>query len=236
MTDGTPNDETVELGNYRFVRQIVPSGSPVYVGKLAMTNDFIVVPPSTNAAHGAVADAKATGDALYSGFTPWVCDNPEYVIKWYEYGGSAGWAPFSKTYPDDAPQGNTIGDRESLKLEWLDGAAVVDMTATRHAFPPTKTSQILNDGDGTNKFATVDTVSRALVTNQYGVVKIGDNGLRIDSDTYDSVILEVGPGYAADNTNTIRVLGGYNGGRIEISPKEKEVGPHLSTYMVPCYI
>ena len=336
MTNGTPNDETVELGNYRFVRQIVPNGPPVYVGELAMTNDFIVVPPSTNAAHGSVADAKATGDALYTGFTEWVL-YPPYVRLEFKDGS---WIPYS----EEVQEGVAKGDSDSVSLSWTAGAgANIDITATRRLVTPTKTSQLVNNGsngvpfatvndipkaidvvapstnaidgaaadaiktgtalytgftiwslsglptgydgyiegydsslgwtmvcwpvddeasplwfhaqgdedslnlefsnvegasvtasrnlvtpkktsqlinngeDGTNKFATVDMISGVLVTNQYGVVKIGGNGLKIDSDTYDSVILEVGPGFAADNTNTIRVLGGYNGGRIEIN-------------------
>lgn len=120
----------------------------------ATAPDFIKNKPEIPAAvtidatlttHGAAADAKAVGDALRSGFTEWVCD-PSDITMVFE---DNHWVP----YFDGMPQGSSKGDADSLSLSWTSGVdASEDISATRHLITPTKTSQLTNDGDGTNAF------------------------------------------------------------------------------------
>lgn len=94
---------------------------------------------------GSAADAKAVGDALRSGFTEWVCD-PSDITMVFE---DNHWVP----YFDGMPQGSSKGDADSLSLSWTSWVdASEDISATRHLVTPTKTSQLTNDGDGTNAF------------------------------------------------------------------------------------
>ena len=105
----------------------------------------LVAVDATLTQSGEAADAKAVGDALRSGFTEWVCD-PSDITMVFE---DNHWVP----YFDGMPQGSSKGDADSLSLSWTSGVdASEDISATRHLITPTKTSQLTNDGDGTNAF------------------------------------------------------------------------------------
>ena len=98
---------------------------------------------------GAAADAKAVGDALRSGFTPWETSVSGYGVRWDS--GSDGWVPFFIATGNAI--GQPIGDAYSTYLEWAQGTSDVPFSATRSLITPTKTSQLVNDGapngDGT---------------------------------------------------------------------------------------
>lgn len=103
-----------------------------------------VIPPAvafdaTLTTQGAAADAKAVGDALRGGFTEWELDNSSLHLAWT----GTGWEP-----RDESGQawGIQKGNLDSVSLSWTAGVdAAAGITATRHAFPPTKTSQLTND-------------------------------------------------------------------------------------------
>lgn len=110
-----------------------------------------VVAPSTNAAAGTAADAKATGTALYTGFTPWVCV-PSDLTMVFE---GNHWVP----YFDGMPQGSPKGDADSMSLSWTyEVDASEDISATRHLITPTKTSQLVNDGSNGVPFVVVSQI------------------------------------------------------------------------------
>ena len=130
-----------------------------YVGRLALTNDIppavTVVAPSTNATAGTAADAKATGTALYTGFTDWEFsgDNPyEYDYKnlWVGIipdGGSFIYVLYDSGQMVSAVTRQT-SDEISVSYDY------VGITATRHLVTPTKTSQLVNDGTNGAPFVT----------------------------------------------------------------------------------
>ena len=122
-----------------------------YVDSLAKTSDMppatTVVAPSTNAAAGSAADARATGTALYTGFTEWELDRLLQLV-WT----GVGWEPRDGETSMGSPKGNI----DSVSLSWTNGVdAVDDITATRHIVTPTKTSQLVNDGSNGVPFAVV---------------------------------------------------------------------------------
>lgn len=130
----------------------------------ATTNDIphavTVVPPSTNAIVGQAADAKATGMALWTGFTEWEFSGQRdgLVLKSASYGG--GWWTFETTYNGDNYTLDTegTGSETELVLEgfYVDPPDVI--TATRHLVTPTKTSQLTNDGTNGIPFATMNDI------------------------------------------------------------------------------
>jgi len=92
------------------------------------------------------ADAKAVGDALRSGFTEWELDNSSLHLVWTV----TGWEPRDEY---DQAWGIPKGNLDSVSLSWTAGVeSADDITATRRLITPTKTSQLTNDGDGTNAF------------------------------------------------------------------------------------
>lgn len=110
----------------------------------AVTVDAALMTP------GAAADAKAVGDALRSGFTPWVCDS---ISEGYEFvkcewrtedlGGEDGWHAII----------NHNGPILDFYLVGLDeyatsfsGGSNPTIQISRHLITPTKTSQLTNDG------------------------------------------------------------------------------------------
>ena len=113
----------------------------------------LVAVDATLTTQGAAADAKAVGDALRSGFTEWVCEPPTYNGRDIEV------KPFENQlferywrlhYVSDGEviawiqqNQSPLGD-DRLELYFED----VGVTATRHLVTPTKTSQLTNDGDG----------------------------------------------------------------------------------------
>ena len=106
-----------------------------------------VVPPSTDAAAaGKAADAKAVGDALYTGFTEWelTTDNlPQGSsfrgVVWYE----SQWVVniFDGIGEIGIPTGEGA-DAVSIIFEYNGSTNIT----TRHLITPTKTSQLTNDG------------------------------------------------------------------------------------------
>lgn len=116
---------------------------------------------------GAAADAKAVGDALRSGFTAWEFSGSGYdpsadyeisIVDASSYGGS-GWdyLLIKDDILQEALQGQPGPDLDNVIFQ---GTGVV---ATRHLITPTKTSQLINDGDGTNQypFALTDMIPEA---------------------------------------------------------------------------
>ena len=217
--NGTSFDIDGFVGTYPIKR--------METSKLALTNDIPpalqVVTPSTNAVKGTAADALATGTALYTGFTEWETDYLSgAIIKWT----GTGWAAYLKSQPDFLV-GDPIGDIDSTNLVWVSGiTSGSDFSATRHLITPTKTSQLQNDGDGTNMFATVNQIpTRAVETNEYGDVqasitfrKVNEYGTPVDTE------VKIGYADAFDTHNKLLVEGSYNGGEVYVSGRYGEGG------------
>ena len=120
------------------------------IGKLALTNDIppavAVVVPSTNAIAGTAADAKATGTALYTGYTEWSCDpasvnGTNVIIRWDDM--EHKWYPSNEYGMGSARDGTEASVSLSwTPMYWWGG---VPLVATRHLITPTKTSQLVND-------------------------------------------------------------------------------------------
>ena len=113
----------------------------------------LVAVDATLTTSGAAADAKAVGDALRGGFTEW------------EFSGSG--YDSTKTYSVLISLSSLEGNYDyDLKVDGVYAETVYgtnecptsidfttsSITATRHLITPTKTSQLQNDGDGTNAF------------------------------------------------------------------------------------
>lgn len=105
---------------------------------------------------GAAADAKAVGDALRGGFTEWefsgsgVQSGVTYVVEEYNSESPAYWV-FVLKANGSMVDGVTVEEPNPLSLVFEQ----TDITATRYAFPTTKTSQLTNDGaDGVTQYAT----------------------------------------------------------------------------------
>ena len=105
---------------------------------------------------GAAADAKAVGDALRGGFTEWVCDEigPGMLFngcEWDEDGhDGAGWYASIKTGTLMPVVKVYLGsDRDAIALSAEDEQI---LSLSRRLITPTKTSQLVNDGDGTSAF------------------------------------------------------------------------------------
>ena len=111
------------------------------------SGDIEVVPPSQDATTGQAADAKATGDALYTGFTEWVFSGSEYdSTKTYSiliYQSSQ-----EGFYDYDLNVDGVYADTAYGESEYPTSIdfTVSGITATRHLVTPTKTSQLPNDG------------------------------------------------------------------------------------------
>ena len=130
-----------------------------YVGKLALTNDTVTVAsPSTNAVAGTAADAKATGTAIYTGFTVWDSGWDDVVNEVVFTNNE--WHILGNYYNDHIDITATVleGAGESAtKLSWeLDGGVYV---STRHLVTPTNTSQLVNDGTNGVPFALISDIS-----------------------------------------------------------------------------
>lgn len=98
---------------------------------------------------GAAADAKAVGDTLRSGFTEWEFSGVPAGVSDYRLMWDDGWI-YAYYYEGESYGDSVSGVEDALELSFILFGSTV--TATRHAFPPTKTSQLTNDGDGTNAF------------------------------------------------------------------------------------
>ena len=138
--------EDVENEIY-FTRRV--AGKMYPIGKLALTNDIppavTVVAPSTNATSGTAADARATGTALYTGFTEWEFYGfSPYVAESFTY--SNGVWILKASY--DGIQFTFYGDGTEDSTNMLIWTVAHDdpmCRATRHLITPTKTSQLEND-------------------------------------------------------------------------------------------
>ena len=121
----------------------------VVKSRVALTNDIpphvTVVAPTTNAVAGTAADAKATGTALYTGFTEWEFGGESFnqrvkSLEWSDenerWEGIVLFGPAEvAVYPE--------GDKDATSLSLLE--TDIDIIATRHLITPTKTSQLTND-------------------------------------------------------------------------------------------
>ena len=111
---------------------------------------------ATLAQQGAAADAKAVGDALRGGFTEWEFSGDGYteghtytiVISSSEEGYYDYMLYDNGTYVDLV----TLSTDSSIEIYF----STENITATRHLVTPTKTSQLVNDGDGANAFVKTD--------------------------------------------------------------------------------
>ena len=110
---------------------------------------------ATMTTQGAAADAKAVGDALRNGFTEWEFRGvPEgLTVDLLAYASS------SSEWVLSLRPGVTLfadGDEDDTLVVFsgsdYDSGSSYTITATRHLITPTKTSQLTNDGDGTNAF------------------------------------------------------------------------------------
>lgn len=141
-------------------------------GRLALTNNTpAVMIPSTNALQGTAADARATGVALYTGYTDW------------EFGGS-GYSPTRSydvlidAYGEGAFEyvlfidGDALGthfdqtDPEPIEINFQ--TMYGNVICKRRRVTPTKTSQLTNDGNGTYPFATTNQIPDTTLSPIYG--------------------------------------------------------------------
>ena len=134
----------------RNVWRTTNNGATTKIGTLALTSDIppatTVVPPLTSSLEGQAADAKATGTALYTGFTEWECTPSElYGKKLHVVHGDGEWSLYADNQFLDPPE---AADDYVTSLTF----SVYNVTATRHLVTPTKTSQLDNDGDGSSEF------------------------------------------------------------------------------------
>ena len=119
-----------------------------YQSKAAMTNYYTIAESRSNLLTRAEAEA---------GYTEWICDPPlpdGVELRWFDNGeGDTGWAP--KNSSGDFI-GNYHGTTNSVDLWWdnMEWDGRYSFRATRHLITPTKTSQLINDGDGRNEFVT----------------------------------------------------------------------------------
>ena len=148
-------DKTAADG--RFVQK--EAGKGLFSGSYDDLTDKPTIPASvsvdaTLTQSGAAADAKATGDALRSGFTEWtfsgnVSPGVTYTVDITEYEGPVY---IASMLGSDGTAETTGVDSLEVESVSFDGSGI---TATRHLVTPTKTSQLTNDGDGTSPFAKV---------------------------------------------------------------------------------
>lgn len=133
----------------------------------ALTTDIPqVVSPSTNAVAGTAADAKTTGMALFTGFTAWEFSGVPSglsVLSNEYYSSSRYW----RMTLSNGEYGLYNGYADSTELSTTDITDGSDnfpggISATRHIVTPTKTSQLVNNGDGISPFSTTQYVDRAM--------------------------------------------------------------------------
>ena len=109
----------------------------------------VVTAPSTSAsASGKAADAKATGDALYGGFTPWVFSGDTYAGDNYTVGITGpvdGYYTYQLYVNFNPLASETYTTDDVLSVPFAVGPEAT-ITASRHLITPTKTSQLTNDG------------------------------------------------------------------------------------------
>lgn len=109
-----------------------------------------VVAPSTNATEGTAADAKATGTALYTGFTEWVCDEISdgwtFVSCEWDTVSEIGTGWFATLGNGSITISVFLGSNaDSVKLEKEAHGINPGVELSRHLITPKKTSQLTND-------------------------------------------------------------------------------------------
>ena len=142
--------ETVKMNGVA----LTPSGKAVDIPVPAAVT---VVPPSQSATTGQSADAKATGDMLYTGFTPWKADSPlsGYVFESCVWKSSMSkWEVSWKAVMPGGTDRTTLADGAEDDVV-ITASSPLAYALSRHRITPTKTSQLENDGDGTSPFAKV---------------------------------------------------------------------------------
>ena len=146
------------------------------IGKLALTNDIPpVVTPSTNATAGTAAAAKATGTALYTGFTEWeaikIPAGWAFVSAWLEGTdwrvhlldpNGVGDVEYIEGTPFDLSLKSTINTENDLEL-------------SRHLVTPTKTSQLVNDGSNGVPFALISDINDSMITDGTNTIDAAGN-------------------------------------------------------------
>ena len=107
-----------------------------------------VTAPSTSSAAGKAADAKAVGDALWTGFTEWEFSGSAYdsantysCHAFLYQGGYCYQLDIDGEYADEDTSVIYQSD-DALSASFSNGGII----ATRHLITPTKTSQLTNDG------------------------------------------------------------------------------------------
>lgn len=138
---------------------------------LAATNSIpLVVSPSTNAENGTAADAKATGIALYTGYTTWepYGENPGYKLISVEYNSGSWKVVYIVDGDSNVYTNTTSGAGDETDLTFHSELNSI----TRHLVTPTKTSQLINDSSfvTTNNSGTIETS-----IGIYGSLKNGTN-------------------------------------------------------------
>ena len=105
---------------------------------------------ATLATQGAAADAKAVGDALRGGFTEWEFDGlAPLVADSFTYANGVWSLVAHDSVGTYTFYGEGTADATSVTV--MAGSEPICI-ATRRLITPTKTSQLTNDGDGTNAF------------------------------------------------------------------------------------
>lgn len=152
ITDGT---NTIDAAGIVYTNDI-------QIGKLALTNDIppsvAVVAPTANAVSGQAADAKATGTALFTGFTEWEFTwdgehgtwEPDGSVDFYD--GTWTQIIINGTELDIA---QVTAGADATRLEFHFNFTGLSATTVRHLVTPTKTSQLTNDGSNGVPFAVI---------------------------------------------------------------------------------
>ena len=175
----------------------------VIVGKLALTNEIPpeveVVIPTTNSIAGKAADAKTVGDALYTGFTKWELGGSgtnAYSLVDITFVQADSYSYWDLRVKDS--QGDIVNTTSAEVATPDDVYAefpMFNLTASRHLITPTKTSQLVNNGDGNFPFATTNQIPDATLYSVYG----GDGDIFSEWAIYgliDGVAVSSGPTYS----------------------------------------
>ena len=200
----------------------------ILVGNLALTNDIppavTVVAPSTNATAGTAADAKATGTALYTGFTEWFCNEISsgwtlVKIEWLSNGDpnattGAGWyvTVYDGYYETALYEGS---DADAVSLSREEGGIFPGFSLSRHLVTPTKTSQLINDGTNGIPFSTMTDIPdvSGCATHQQATnaaIAVADAKISTNNEAFVSAVLAVPiAGADAGDLAEIAEYGGY---------------------------